>query len=88
MSIPTIRVFFAEEGQTDGGISCHKGLSFAGLGGREEDHPFLLAQHEQQVGTQAAEGFFHKIVLVFAHHNGSVLRSLALGQFGQNSYIG
>lgn len=80
--------FLAQEGQGYGGITCHEGFSFARLGRREEDYLVGLAQHEEEVGTQTAEGLFHDVVLVLAHHDGSVFGLGALGQFGQDAHAG
>ncbi len=80
--------FLAQVGETHGGVSGYKRFSFTRLGRREEDNLVGLAQHEEQVGTQAAEGFFHHVVLVFAYHNGTVLRLFASWQFAQNRYGG
>lgn len=80
--------FLAQEGQRYGGVAGYKGFSFARLGRGEEDYLVGLAQHEEEVGTQTTEGLFHDVVLVLAHHDGSVFRLGALGQFGQNAHAG
>lgn len=80
--------FLAQEGQGYGGITGYKGFTFARLGRGEEDYLVCLAQHEEEVGTQATEGLFHDVVLVFAHHDGSVFGLGAFGQFGQDAHAG
>lgn len=80
--------FLAQEGQRYGGVAGHEGFTFARLGRREEDYLVGLAQHEEEVGTQATEGLFHDVVLVLAHHDGSVFGLGALGQFGQDAHAG
>lgn len=80
--------FFAQKSQGDGGVSGHEGFSLARLGGGEEDYLVALAQHEEEVGTQTTESLFHDVVLVLAHHDGSMLGFGALGQFSQDAHAG
>lgn len=80
--------FLAQEGQADGGVGSQERFSLAGLGGGEENHLVLRLQHEEHVGAQTAEGFFHDVVLVLADHDGVGGRRIAFGEFGQNGNRG
>ena len=67
---------FAEQRQTEGEVGSYESLAFTAYGGgNQDDFLIRIAHHEEQVGAQAAEGFRHDVVVVFAYGNGQTLHA-------------
>lgn len=69
ISNPTRMTFLPR--QTEGEVGSYESLAFTAYGGgNQDDFLIRIAHHEEQVGAQAAEGFRHDVVVVFAYGNG------------------
>ena len=73
--------FLSQQGKADSQIGCDKRFPFTTHGGSDEDHLLVrLAQHEQQAGAYAPEGFRHDVVVVFANGNGMFISRFGFGE--------